>query len=220
MSTHVFLVAVAIEGDLTREEAEIALARTLPRPNIDGAWVGDARDPKKAEVECWWIAEDDRRDGSDNDSAVFVTPGFQQAAYDLLHENGMTPDCNDPRKQGGRTPHFEGPGVTYGIEFSNCEEERHGTADCENVESETLVRVEGFLTLEEAQGFASDVLCDASTPDDLFYSAGSWPDRIQISPMWATGQREECRHTPLRDAVIFNDTTTEAVEGSHDEVLG
>lgn len=101
--THVFLVAVAIEGDMTREQAETSLHHALPRPN--------AHYPSPAgtlaTVECWWVAEDDRRDGSDNDSAVFVTPGNQQVAYDVLHTCGMTPDCNDPSKQEGRTPHFE-----------------------------------------------------------------------------------------------------------------
>jgi hypothetical protein len=45
-------------------------------------------------LECWWVAEDDRRDGSDNDSAVFVNPGAQHAASFLLHEEGLTPSCN------------------------------------------------------------------------------------------------------------------------------
>jgi hypothetical protein len=28
-------------------------------------------------IDCWWIAEDDRHDGSDNDSAIFVPQGSQ-----------------------------------------------------------------------------------------------------------------------------------------------
>lgn len=67
MTTHTFLVAVSIEGDMTREQAETSLHYALPRPN--------AHYPSPAgtlaTVECWWVTEDDRRDGSDNDSAVF-----------------------------------------------------------------------------------------------------------------------------------------------------
>ena len=47
-------------------------------------------------MECWWIAEDDRRDGSDNDSAVFVHPGKQMEAYRLLRLHQLTPVNNDP----------------------------------------------------------------------------------------------------------------------------
>jgi hypothetical protein len=40
------------------------------------------------------VAEDDRRDGSDCDSAVFVEPGNQRAAVEVLHRLRMTPSCN------------------------------------------------------------------------------------------------------------------------------
>jgi hypothetical protein len=33
-------------------------------------------------IDCWWIAEDDRHDGSDNDSAIFIPRGAQQ---DMAH---------------------------------------------------------------------------------------------------------------------------------------
>lgn len=45
-------------------------------------------------AECWWVAEDDRKDGSDNDSAVFVSPGKQSLASRTLHRLGLTPECN------------------------------------------------------------------------------------------------------------------------------
>lgn len=66
---HVFLVAVVVEGDanLTREQAEHHLHGVLPKPYSlrDG-------DPRVPQVQEWWVAEHDRRDGSDNDSAEFV----------------------------------------------------------------------------------------------------------------------------------------------------
>jgi hypothetical protein len=88
----VILVAVSVVGDdLSMTQAQEAAARLLPRP---GTGVIDKG--RLVAVESWWIAEDDRVDGSDNDSAVFVSPGRQQAAYQLLHDTGLTPDCNDP----------------------------------------------------------------------------------------------------------------------------
>lgn len=80
MPNHVFLVAFNVESDADRSEVERMLRAELPRPGVV--------------VESWWVAEDDRHDGSDNDSAVFVHPGAQEAASRLLHENGLTADCN------------------------------------------------------------------------------------------------------------------------------
>jgi hypothetical protein len=37
-------------------------------------------------IDCWWIAEDDRHDGSDNDSAVFVPRGAQSDVASLLDQ--------------------------------------------------------------------------------------------------------------------------------------
>ena len=48
--------------------AQKQLMRQLPHPDhpgVDG-------------IDCWWIAEDQREDGSDNDSAVFVPMGEQE----------------------------------------------------------------------------------------------------------------------------------------------
>lgn len=43
------------------------------------------------DVDCWWVAEDQRGtfDGSDCDSAVFCKPGSQAAASDLLAYHGL-----------------------------------------------------------------------------------------------------------------------------------
>ena len=60
---HVFLIAFTVRGG-TRAEAEDYLHTRLP-------WVG-RRGDESIEITSWWVAEDDRRDGSDNDSAVFV----------------------------------------------------------------------------------------------------------------------------------------------------
>ena len=49
----------------TAEDAQRALMARLPRP------VGGL-------IESWWVAEDERHDGSDNESAVFVPAGITQ----------------------------------------------------------------------------------------------------------------------------------------------
>ena len=79
MPSHVILVAFEVEGE-DRQEAMLDLMDELPRPG--------------APVVCWWVAEDDRIDNSDNDSAVFVHPGAQDAASRMLHAADMTADCN------------------------------------------------------------------------------------------------------------------------------
>jgi hypothetical protein len=85
---HVFLVALQAKGR-TREEAQrVALAYLPNHPSPD-------RTPG---LECWWVAEDDRVDGSDNDSAVFVNPGSQVRAAELLHRYGLTPKWNVPER--------------------------------------------------------------------------------------------------------------------------
>lgn len=74
---HVFLTAVTVEGP-TREAAELHLHKILPQP------IGGVRDGESCFLESWWIAEDDRRDRSDNDSAIFVPMGQQEEARDAL----------------------------------------------------------------------------------------------------------------------------------------
>ena len=98
MTTHTFLVAFEVNapnGDLTRQGAERDLLRALPSPGDHLSAYHDAH------LECWWVAEDDRHDGSDNDSAIYVHPGKQAAAYVLLREHGLTNDCNDPTRTDG-----------------------------------------------------------------------------------------------------------------------
>lgn len=66
---HVILVACVVEAD-TRDAAQDVVMALLP-------------------FNEWWIAEDDRRDGSDNDSAVFVPQGSQQSYADAIHADWL-----------------------------------------------------------------------------------------------------------------------------------
>lgn len=82
MSQHVILVALIVDPDITdRAAAHAAVQAALPRPGTGG-------------IEAWWVAEDDRRDGSDNDSAVFVNPGSQERAARVLRAAWLTEECN------------------------------------------------------------------------------------------------------------------------------
>ena len=74
MDDHVIVVGFEVAGN-SRAEAQRALMERLPSGGED-VLVG------------WWIAEDDRVDGTDNDSAVFVPKGSQQATTDWLTHNG------------------------------------------------------------------------------------------------------------------------------------
>lgn len=82
MKEFVFLVAFTIEGE-TRDIAETRLSNILPMPGYMG-------------IESWWIAEDSRHDGSDNDSAVFVTKGYQWEAWRNLMIAGLSATHNTP----------------------------------------------------------------------------------------------------------------------------
>lgn len=66
MQEHIIIVAYDVYGD-TRAEAMDTLMAVLPKhedhPSIDS----------------WWIAEDDRRDRSDNDAAIFIPNTITQA---------------------------------------------------------------------------------------------------------------------------------------------
>jgi hypothetical protein len=96
MSTHVVLMAISVKA-ATRKEALTEVAGMMPRH------FGEARNG--VTLECWWQAEDDRIDGSDNDSAVFVHPGATERAFEALHLRGLTADCNRPA--GAANGHFE-----------------------------------------------------------------------------------------------------------------
>lgn len=89
MSDHIFLIGIHVVmpagapvGD-TRKEAEWQMMQAL------GEMLDRARE-SGSPVEAWWIAEDDRNDGSDNDSAVFVRMGDQAMAADLLAATGLS----------------------------------------------------------------------------------------------------------------------------------
>jgi hypothetical protein len=81
---HIILVAVHVSAP-TREAAERYLHTRLPRP---------CEERRDVAVEGWWIAEDDRRDGSDNDPAVFCKQGMQSEASALLLQHGLTWEWN------------------------------------------------------------------------------------------------------------------------------
>lgn len=70
---HVILVAFTVAAD-SMEEAQARLTDALP----DVAAL--------TYVESWWIAEDERYDLSDNDSAVFVPMGRQHQIMTMLDE--------------------------------------------------------------------------------------------------------------------------------------
>lgn len=66
--TYVILVAVEVTAS-DRDEAMRLVVEKMPPFDYDA--------PRARRVECWWIAEDNRIDGSDNDPAVFVPLGEQ-----------------------------------------------------------------------------------------------------------------------------------------------
>lgn len=87
---HTILVAMQIHASDRADAHEVAQV-LMPRP---GTRLQNAPFPDTGYIEAWWVAEDDRRDGSDNDSAVFVAPGFQQRASRVLFAAGLTASCN------------------------------------------------------------------------------------------------------------------------------
>ena len=66
LGEHVVLVAFQVAG-LDQLEAADGLMDFLPRPSRRRV-----RDMRAGEVIAWWVAEDDRPDGSDCSSAVFL----------------------------------------------------------------------------------------------------------------------------------------------------
>jgi len=87
--SHTFLVAFEVEGEVTRPEAEEVLTAELVRvPKGPGPF------QVTTYVDSWWIAEDDRHDRSDTDSAVFVTKGAQADASRVLEREALSPAWN------------------------------------------------------------------------------------------------------------------------------
>jgi hypothetical protein len=80
--SHVFLVGIKLESptEVSREAAELHLHACL-----NDMLMEHDLDPIQPDV--WWIAEDDRHDNSDNDSAVFVPPGMQRAVREMVVSN-------------------------------------------------------------------------------------------------------------------------------------
>lgn len=89
----VFLVAIQVSGAPDRDTAQNLVMMLLPEN-------GDTHSDYLGQIEAWWVAEDDRLDNSDNDSAVFVAPGKQYAASTMLHYVSLTNESNiTPRTQ-------------------------------------------------------------------------------------------------------------------------
>lgn len=89
MAEHVILVAFTVMGD-TRDEAYKGLGEQL-------ALALDDDDSLRADlnpITSCWIAEDDRRDHGDNDSAVFCHKGTQDVANRLLNAADLSGDHN------------------------------------------------------------------------------------------------------------------------------
>lgn len=82
MAAHTILVAFCVTGCESAEQAQLELMRRLPAPE----W---APPGCSAVIDCWWIAKDDRHDGSDNDSAVFVDMGQEKRANAILQAAGL-----------------------------------------------------------------------------------------------------------------------------------
>lgn len=94
MPEHTILIAFTVEAD-TRAEAHEALMQRLPSPNVEV--YKRVRIPTP--ITSWWVAEDDRIDGSDNDSAVFVHKGHQGPAYWALISKGHSGEWNYPHRR-------------------------------------------------------------------------------------------------------------------------
>lgn len=103
MAEHTILVAITVDAD-SRADAMRVLPNALPRPG----WYygGDSKETGRRQIDSWWIAEDDRTDRSDNDSAVFVSKGTQQQAFECLLVGMLTSTWNDPSKR--ETPQEDG----------------------------------------------------------------------------------------------------------------
>lgn len=81
---HVILVAFDVLAE-TRHKAQVLLMERMT--GVRGPFHLTANHPL---VDSWWIAEDDRADGSDSDSAVFVEPGRKGHAAAVLHALEIT----------------------------------------------------------------------------------------------------------------------------------
>jgi hypothetical protein len=76
---HVFMVALVVRGPHERASAEWQMHAGLASV-MASEYIAE-----------WWVCEDDRRDGSDNDSAVFVPKGTQVAWTEVIHATTTGP---------------------------------------------------------------------------------------------------------------------------------
>lgn len=84
MRETVILVAIQVDAE------DEAIAQAVVMPHLRAMLTNSAL------INAWWIAEDQRLDGSDNDSAVFVSGVSQVEAARLLFRHGMTAYRNIP----------------------------------------------------------------------------------------------------------------------------
>lgn len=82
----VLMVAFDLRG-ASAEDVHTWLQRRMPR--ADTAY-RSAASGLTVTLDSWWVANDERFDGSDCDSAVFVKPGNQAAARRLLRQAGLS----------------------------------------------------------------------------------------------------------------------------------
>lgn len=96
MKERVILVAFHLEAGDDRPSYEFEEALTSFFAKAKGRTPMTLSSPTSASpvITEWWVAEDSRQDGSDNDSAVFVNYGSQADAFRLLHEEGLSGSWN------------------------------------------------------------------------------------------------------------------------------
>lgn len=78
----VVMIAFDVEGS-NIEDVHNWLMDQMPEPGTHG-------DAGEINFDSWWVANDDRFDGSDCDSAVFVAPGKQKEARKVLWQAGLS----------------------------------------------------------------------------------------------------------------------------------
>jgi hypothetical protein len=81
----VLLVAFDLRGS-SAEEVQNWLKRRMPRGDTAYHSVTSGL---TVTLDSWWIANDERFDGSDCDSAVFVKPGMQEISREVLRQHGL-----------------------------------------------------------------------------------------------------------------------------------
>lgn len=78
----VLLVAFDLRG-ISARDVHDTLTNLMPKAD---AFYGENED---VYLDSWWVANDERFDGSDTDSAVFVSKGNQEEARILLRKHGL-----------------------------------------------------------------------------------------------------------------------------------